>query len=32
MKRREKADTRGLKVTFEAVVGRQGGRAWDFCD
>ena len=26
MKRREKADTAGLKVTFEAVVGRRGGR------
>ena len=26
MKRREKADTQGLKVTVEAVVGRQGGR------
>jgi hypothetical protein len=26
MKRREKADTQELKVTFEAVVGRRGGR------
>jgi hypothetical protein len=26
MKRREKSDLRGLKVTFEAVAGRQGGR------
>jgi hypothetical protein len=26
MKRREKADTQGLKVTFEVVVGRRGGR------
>ena len=26
MKRRETADTKGLKVTFEAVAGRQGGR------
>jgi hypothetical protein len=26
MKRRAKADTKELKVTFEAVVGRQGGR------
>jgi hypothetical protein len=26
MKRREKADTQGLKVTFEGVVGRRGGR------
>ena len=25
MKRREKADTQGLKVTFEVVVGRRGG-------
>jgi len=26
MKRREKADRKGLKVTFEAVAGRQGGQ------
>ena len=26
MKRRETGDTKGLKVTFEAVAGRQGGR------
>jgi phage terminase large subunit GpA-like protein len=26
MRRREKSDLRGLKVTFEAVAGRQGGR------
>lgn len=26
MKRREKADTQGLKVTFESVVGGRGGR------
>jgi ribosomal protein S27AE len=26
MKRREKPDTAGLKVTFEAIAGRQGGK------